>query len=90
MNIHFTDLSDARDYENGCDVGGGYCAGDEVYIDSNLPYLKMRLTLYHEVLEYNLRKRIRHSLIDSLAISLIEADIKLNEYLFEKAKNMPN
>lgn len=60
-----------------CSCGGGYGDGYDIHIDYTLPYEKMRLTTVHEVLDYYLSGRVRHSKIDQMAIDVIDALIQV-------------
>ena len=77
MKAHLKDLSDVIDHENHLDCGGGYGAGDCVYIDERLPREKQRLVLVHEVLEIHFPK-VKHSRIDKCAIDILDCLIQHN------------
>jgi len=75
MKVVLEDLSGVVDYENGLDCAGGYGipGEDEIHIDSNLSYERMRLVTIHEVLDYYLWDKVKHPKIDKIAIEIIDA-----------------
>lgn len=89
MEVIIEDLSCAVDYEKGCSVGGGYAipSHKEIHIDKNLPYERRRLVTVHEVLDYYLCGRVRHSKIDQMAIDVIDALLQTG---FLKPVRLPN
>ena len=52
--------------------GGGYCDG-EVHIDKSLNPRKRRVVCVHEVLEWYLKGRVKHSLFDKIAIEILNS-----------------
>lgn len=61
-------------------ITGGYGIPDYnvIYIDENLSLGKQPLTIIHEVLNLYLRKRVRHSLLDQMAIDIIDSLLQLD------------
>ena len=58
--------------ELNCSCGGGYAVGNEIHVDSGLPFERLRLVVVHEALCKELVGRIKHSGIDQVAIDIID------------------
>jgi len=66
-----------KDNISGEKIVGGYGDLDCIYIDENLPSEKQPLTIIHEVLNIPLKHRVKHSMIDHIAIDAIGCLLQL-------------
>lgn len=81
INAYYKDLSQDiyKDQISGEKIKGGFGIPDyhTIYIDENLPVEQQPLVIIHEVQNIYLHKRIRHQLLDTMAIDIIDALFQL-------------
>ena len=75
MRVYLEQIPDVIIDENW--HGGGYCDGD-VHIDKSLNPRQRRVVAIHEVLEWYLKGRVKHSKLDPLAIEILNTLDNLN------------